>query len=76
MHYTFTQKHVADSLANMKCTRIVIAHRLSTIKDCDKIYVMDNGKIIEEGSFDELCENKGYFYELVSRQMIEPQVQA
>ncbi len=71
-----TQKHVADSLANMKCTRIVIAHRLSTIKDCDKIYVIDNGKIIEEGSFDELCENKGYFYELVSRQMIEPQVQA
>ncbi|MCL2080041.1 MAG: ATP-binding cassette domain-containing protein [Oscillospiraceae bacterium] len=65
-----TQKHVADALAELKCTRIVIAHRLSTIKDCDKIYVLDGGKIIEEGTFDELYDNKGYFHELVSRQMI------
>ena len=66
-----TQKNVADALAKLKCTRIAIAHRLSTIKDCDKIYVLDNGKIIEEGTFDELYANKGYFHELVSRQMIE-----
>ncbi|MCL2078563.1 MAG: ATP-binding cassette domain-containing protein [Oscillospiraceae bacterium] len=65
-----TQKHVTDSLAGLKCTRIVIAHRLSTIKDCDKIYVMESGKITEEGTFDELYEKKGYFHELVSRQMI------
>lgn len=64
-----TQKHVADALAGLKCTRIVIAHRLSTIKDCDKIYVLDGGKITEEGTFDELYANKGYFHELVSRQM-------
>jgi len=61
---------VADSLAGLKCTRIVIAHRLSTIKDCDRIYVMESGKITEEGTFDELYEKKGYFHELVSRQMI------
>ena len=66
-----TQKNVADALAKLKCTRIAIAHRLSTIKDCSKIYVLDQGKIIEEGTFDELYANKGYFYELVSRQMIE-----
>jgi len=65
-----TQKQVADALSGLKCTRIVIAHRLSTIKDCDKIYVLDNGKIAEEGTFDELYENKGYFHELVSRQMV------
>lgn len=65
-----TQKHVTDSLAKLKCTRIVIAHRLSTIKDCDRIYVMDGGRIAEEGAFDELYAKKGYFYELVSRQMI------
>ena len=65
-----TQKHVADALAGMKCTRIVIAHRLSTIKDCDKIYVLENGKVTEEGTFDELYENKGYFHELVGRQMV------
>ena len=66
-----TQKHVADALAAMKCTRIVIAHRLSTIKDCDKIYVLENGKISEEGTFDELYAKGGYFHELVSRQMID-----
>jgi ABC-type bacteriocin/lantibiotic exporter with double-glycine peptidase domain len=66
-----TQKHVADSLAGLKCTRVLIAHRLSTIKDCDRIYVMDGGKITEEGTFDELYEKKGYFHELVSRQMIQ-----
>jgi ABC-type bacteriocin/lantibiotic exporter with double-glycine peptidase domain len=65
-----TQKHIANELADLKCTRIVIAHRLSTIKDCDKIYVIDNGRIIEEGSFSELFDKKGYFYELVSRQTI------
>jgi ABC-type bacteriocin/lantibiotic exporter with double-glycine peptidase domain len=67
-----TQKHVADALAGLKCTRIVIAHRLSTIKNCDRIYVLDSGKITEEGTFDELYGNKGYFHELVSRQMINP----
>ncbi|MCL2013513.1 MAG: ATP-binding cassette domain-containing protein [Oscillospiraceae bacterium] len=65
-----TQKQVADALAGLKCTRIVIAHRLSTIKDCDKIYVLDGGKVAEEGTFDELYENKGYFHGLVSRQML------
>jgi ABC-type bacteriocin/lantibiotic exporter with double-glycine peptidase domain len=64
-----TQKHVADALSGLKCTRIVIAHRLSTIKDCDKIFVFDDGKITEEGTFDELYGQKGYFRELVSRQM-------
>ncbi len=66
-----TQKNVADSLGTLKCTRIVIAHRLSTIKDCDRIYVLDGGKIVEEGTFDELYGGKGYFHELVHRQMIE-----
>jgi len=65
-----TQKHVADSLAKLRCTRIVIAHRLSTIKNCDMIYVLDKGKIIEEGNFDELYEKKGFFHELVNRQML------
>lgn len=66
-----TQKHVNDALAKLKCTRIVIAHRLSTIKGCDKIYLLENGIISEEGTFDELYEKKGYFHELVNRQMIE-----
>ena len=55
----------------MKCTRIVIAHRLSTIHQCDRILVLDGGKIIEDGSFDELIAKNGFFTELVARQQIE-----
>ena len=64
-----TQKQVSDALDRLKSTRIVIAHRLSTIKNCDRILVMDNGAIIEEGTYNELIEKKGAFAELVARQM-------
>ena len=64
-----TQKHVTDSLSQLGCTRIVIAHRLSTVKNCDRIIVMDKGKIAEEGNFDELMEKKGLFYEFAQRQV-------
>ena len=66
-----TQKKVADALAGLKCTRIVIAHRLSTIKDCDRIIVLDGGKIIEDGTYEELIEQKGYFADLVERQRVD-----
>lgn len=65
-----TQKKVAQSLDALKCTRIVIAHRLSTIKHCDRIIVLDGGKIIEDGKFDELVAAGGFFSELVERQLI------
>lgn len=63
-----TQKQVSDSLDSLKSTRIVIAHRLSTIKHCDRIVVLDKGKIIEDGTYQELIDKKGYFAELVERQ--------
>lgn len=66
-----TQKKVSESLDTLKCTRIVIAHRLSTIKHCDRIIVFDGGKIIEDGTYDELIEKNGYFTELVSRQRVD-----
>lgn len=66
-----TQKHVSDSLDKLKCTRIVIAHRLSTIKHCDRIIVLDEGKIAEDGSYDELIEKGGLFAELVERQRLD-----
>ena len=65
-----TQKKVSDALNNLKCTRIVIAHRLSTIRQCDRIIVLDGGKIIEDGSYDELLARHGFFAELVERQRI------
>ena len=65
-----TQKKVSESLDKLKCTRIVIAHRLSTIKNCDRILVIDDGKIVEEGRYEELMEKEGYFAELVKRQQL------
>lgn len=49
-------------------TSIVIAHRLSTIRDCDKIFVLSKGKIVESGTHDELLKNHGYYYKLYSAQ--------
>ena len=65
-----TQKLVSEALDALKCTRIVIAHRLSTIKNCDRILVLDDGKIAEEGTYDELIAKGGCFAELVERQRI------
>jgi len=52
-------------------TTIIIAHRLSTIMRCDKIYLMDNGKIVESGNHMELMESKGRYYELWREQLPE-----
>ena len=44
----------------------IIAHRLSTIKNCDKILLLQNGKIIEQGTHNELMDNKGEYYQLIN----------
>ena len=66
-----TQKQVSEALDAMGCTRIVIAHRLSTIKHCDRILVIDEGHIIEDGTYDELIEKDGFFAKLVERQRLD-----
>lgn len=66
-----TQKKISESLDSLKCTRIVIAHRLSTIKQCDRIIVLDKGKIVEDGKYAELIEKNGFFAELVARQRLD-----
>ncbi len=50
-------------------TVIIVAHRLSTVKNADKIVVLENGKIIEEGHHKELTQRKGKYYELVKNQL-------
>ena len=70
-----TQKQVSDALDSLKCTRIVIAHRLSTIRHCDRILVLDQGKIIEDGTYEELIANDGLFAELVERQRLDTQTE-
>lgn len=66
-----TQKKVSEALESLKCTRVVIAHRLSTIRQCDRIIVLDKGHIVEDGTYEELIGQKGFFAELVERQRIE-----
>ena len=66
-----TQKIVSESLDSLQCTRIVIAHRLSTIKHCNRIIVLDKGRIVEDGSYDELIAQGGFFSQLVERQRVD-----
>ena len=66
-----TQKSISDSINKLNCTRLVIAHRLSTIKNADRILMLEDGKIIEEGTYNALIEKKGKFAELVDRQRLD-----
>ena len=66
-----TQKQVSDALDSLKCTRVVVAHRLSTIQNCDRILVMDKGRIVEQGSYEELLAADGLFTKLVERQRVD-----
>ena len=66
-----TQKSISESINKLNCTRIVIAHRLSTIQNANKIIMLENGKIIEEGDYDTLINKKGKFAELVDRQRLD-----
>lgn len=67
-----TQAIVSESLERLQATRVVIAHRLSTIINCNKIIVMDKGKIVEIGTYQELMERNGIFAELAKRQLAMP----
>ena len=64
-----TQGIVTQSLEQLGVTRVVIAHRLSTIQNADRIYVMQVGKIVQQGSFEELAAVPGLFADLMARQM-------
>lgn len=64
-----TQAIVSESLERLNATRIVIAHRLSTIRNADRIYVIESGRLVEVGSFDQLLQRGGLFSRLVARQL-------
>lgn len=66
-----TQKQVSNALDQMKCTRLVIAHRLSTIQHCDRILVLDGGRIVEDGTYDALIKKAGAFASMVERQRLD-----
>ncbi len=64
-----TQRSVTESLGQLRTTRIIVAHRLSTIRNADRIYVIDAGRVVQHGTFQELSANAGPFHELVKKQM-------
>lgn len=64
-----TQAVVTESLDRLNVTRVVIAHRLSTIRHADRIYVLEAGRVVQHGSFDELAAQEGLFAQLIRRQM-------
>lgn len=65
-----TQAIVSQSLEQLKVTRIAIAHRMSTIRKADRIYVLQNGCIVQQGSFEQLAYQEGLFAQLMLRQML------
>lgn len=65
-----TQALVSRSIERLKATRIVIAHRLSTIQHADRIFVMQQGRIVQEGTYGELMCREGLFLELARRQLV------
>ena len=65
-----SQKIVTDAVSKRKITRVVIAHRLSTIMQCDRIIVLDQGRIVEEGTYEQLTGKNGLFRQLVENQML------
>jgi ATP-binding cassette subfamily C protein len=64
-----TQAIVTESMNKLKATRIIVAHRLSTIKNADRICVLQDGRVAEEGNYEELMKSDGLFARLARRQI-------
>jgi ATP-binding cassette subfamily B multidrug efflux pump len=70
---TRTEEEILSNLGNIMQdkTSIIIAHRVSTIKNADKILVMDNGEIVEQGTHDQLMQQRKVYFELYEKQLLE-----
>jgi ATP-binding cassette subfamily C protein len=64
-----TQAIVSESLDRLQVTRFVIAHRLSTIRNADRIYVLQAGRVVQQGRFEALANEEGLFAQLMARQV-------
>ena len=60
-----TEELVMQHISNLGITLVLIAHRLSTIRDCDCIYVMEKGHLLQQGTHDELARQEGLYSELL-----------
>jgi ATP-binding cassette subfamily B protein len=75
---TRTEEEILNNLGRVMQgkTSIIIAHRISTIKNADKILVLDNGEIIEQGTHDYLMQLKGNYFDLYEKQLLEEEENA
>lgn len=75
---TRTEEEILTNLGRVMQgkTSIIISHRISTIKNADKILVLDNGEIIEQGTHNYLMDNKGAYFELYEKQLLEEEEKA
>ncbi|HUP97362.1 MAG TPA: ATP-binding cassette domain-containing protein [Usitatibacter sp.] len=64
-----SQATVLEGLSRVRATRVVIAHRLNTVRDADRIVVLENGRIVQQGTFRELAEQRGAFSAMLARQV-------
>jgi ATP-binding cassette, subfamily B, bacterial len=71
-----TERAVEQNLNTLPCTRIVIAHRLSTIRNADLILVLDQGKIVEQGTHNRLLQHGGFYAHLIKIQMENGEIEA
>lgn len=70
---TDTEEEILKNLKNVstKKTTVIVSHRISSLKHADKIIVLENGKIIQQGKHSDLIESKGYYKELFEKQQTE-----
>ena len=65
-----TQRQVVENLRALNCTQIVVAQRLSTIVGADLIYVIDEGRVVESGTYQQLMETGPIFRKMIERQTL------
>ncbi|HWS82907.1 MAG TPA: peptidase domain-containing ABC transporter [Ktedonobacteraceae bacterium] len=70
-----TEQVVEHNIRQLPCTQIIIAHRLSTIRNADLILVMDQGKLVEQGTHGQLLEHAGYYSRLIHSQLAMGEIQ-
>ncbi len=71
-----TERAVEQNLQRLSCTQIVIAHRLSTVRNADLILVLDQGRVVEQGTHQQLLRRRGFYAQLIKIQIENGEIEA